>query len=220
MARISTNDRARFQTSTSSIIPAKSAPAEPSGDVGGRRPKNKLCEVAGRKLPRFVAPTTFPLRYSRASPLNWSYVAATCCHSPTLITPGPLSTTLYGVTSPGAVSYRKFTKRLPGLKSGELALGPIQECAPEGAPVVPAYSRIGCGCDRSVGKIQVSNVRLRTFKFDEAGIRTASSTPSKLNACPTIPFVNETPFINAKLFVLTLSLAFPSAGHQLTSDGS
>src|ERR1017187_6484027 len=41
-------------------------------------------------------------------------------------------------------------------------------------------------------------------------------TPSKLNACPTSPFVYVTPHCRVPLFVLSLSTALPWPCHQLT----
>src|SRR5438046_9283316 len=54
------------------------------------------------------------------------------------------------------------------------------------------------------------------FKFGEFCTSTKSFTPSKLNACPTLPAANVAPFCSVPLLPSSISFALPSPGHQLT----
>src|SRR5438093_7842893 len=47
-------------------------------------------------------------------------------------------------------------------------------------------------------------------------ISSLSSTPSKLNACPTLPAAKAAPFCSMPLSLPEISLALSAAGHQLT----
>src|SRR5437016_4667204 len=57
------------------------------------------------------------------------------------------------------------------------------------------------------------------FKFGAFCTSTKSSTPSKLNACPTLPATNVAPFCRTPLLASSISFAFPSPGHQLIIFG-
>ena len=57
------------------------------------------------------------------------------------------------------------------------------------------------------------------FRDGVACARTVSSTPSKLKAAPTLPVAKPAPFSNVPLLFAVLSLALPSARHQLTRFG-
>src|SRR5205823_1461837 len=61
----------------------------------------------------------------------------------------------------------------------------------------------------------IGDVGLKS-KLGESGTRTKSSTPSKLNAWPTIPAANVAPFTNVPLLLPIISLALPSPGHHPT----
>src|SRR5947199_271141 len=54
-------------------------------------------------------------------------------------------------------------------------------------------------------------------KLGASGTFTNAATPSKLNACPTMPLANVAPFWSVPLLPSCISLALPSPGHQLTS---
>jgi hypothetical protein len=74
---------------------------------------------------------------------------------------------------------------------------------------------------RRVDRVLIQNSTVKSFVPKLPAVlpkETKSSAPSKLNACPTIPFEKVAPFINVPLFVLAVSLASPSAGHQLTKS--
>src|SRR5688500_238689 len=68
----------------------------------------------------------------------------------------------------------------------------------------------------SVGRIQPSIVRLRTFKLVEAGTMTLAPFVLNSKACPTLPVVKESP-LTLPLLPLTTSAPSPFAGHQPTS---
>src|SRR5215475_11308748 len=55
-----------------------------------------------------------------------------------------------------------------------------------------------------------------TSKLLASGTMTTSSTPSKLNACPTSPVAKVAPFCGVPLLPSQASLALPSPGQQLT----
>src|SRR5437016_723911 len=54
-------------------------------------------------------------------------------------------------------------------------------------------------------------------RLGASGTFTNAATPSKLNACPTMPLANVAPFWSVPLLPSAISLALPSPGHQLTS---
>src|SRR5437870_2229788 len=54
-------------------------------------------------------------------------------------------------------------------------------------------------------------------RLGASGTFTNAATPSKLNACPTMPLANVAPFWSVPLLPSCMSLALPSPGHQLTS---
>src|SRR5262245_45045433 len=53
-----------------------------------------------------------------------------------------------------------------------------------------------------------------------SGMRTYSFTPSRLNASPTRPAVNDTPFTSVPWWSPALSEASPSACHQADGPGT
>src|SRR6266850_7408902 len=70
-------------------------------------------------------------------------------------------------------------------------------------------------CD---GFTHASIVRaVRKSRLGDIGAVTTPSTPSNWNACPTLPATNVVPIPAVPLFPARISVAFPSAGHQLTS---
>src|SRR5262245_60546579 len=75
-----------------------------------------------------------------------------------------------------------------------------------------------------VDRVRIQNSTVKSFVQKLPALlpkETKSSAPSKLNACPTMPFEKAAPFINVPSFAPTLSVASPSAGHQLTRpDGA
>src|SRR5439155_11124742 len=54
-------------------------------------------------------------------------------------------------------------------------------------------------------------------RLGASGTFTNAATPSKLNACPTMPLANVAPFWSVPLLPSCMSLALLSPGHQLTS---
>src|SRR5207245_1456477 len=56
-------------------------------------------------------------------------------------------------------------------------------------------------------------------KLAACGTSTKSSLPSRLNACPTSPTAKPAPFCSVPLLPSSMSLAFPSPGHQLIMFG-
>src|SRR5688500_12313611 len=68
------------------------------------------------------------------------------------------------------------------------------------------------------GEIQPSIVKdCVSFRLAESARPNLSSTPSKLNACPTLPDANVAPFCSVPSLVPLMSCPLPSPGHQLTN---
>src|SRR5882724_3398052 len=81
------------------------------------------------------------------------------------------------------------------------------------------HSTTGRATARSEGLIQHSTVRplaVPTFKLDEAATLT-NPVPLRLNAWPTSPATKLTPLERLPGLLSTMSLALPSAAHQLTN---
>src|ERR1700683_2801351 len=88
-------------------------------------------------------------------------------------------------------------------------------------PNALSYSVISIEVDVVVGLIQPSIViplpwPTSRFVGEDGLTNTKLFTPFRLNAMPTSPLVKPVPFSNIPLLLPMMSLALPSAGHQLT----
>src|SRR5437870_5328366 len=88
---------------------------------------------------------------------------------------------------------------------------PLPSCLPTSPNAVP-------GAPDCVLLTQKSQVAVVLFKLAASGTSTKSSTPSKLNAWPTLPAANVAPFCSVPLLPSVESLALPSALNQLVGS--